>query len=694
MNNPLALFNSLRDIYLRYLDSPFDLRYPDLVRERRALLDRDGYLWREPLIEAVPAYPTCGRDFRGIAHDFLDASWGAPAADELAEFVACGAFRADLQPYEHQRRAFEQSVVHGHDVVVTTGTGSGKTECFLLPILAALVRESSAWSAPAARDPNWDWWNHYTMTGDRRNWQPRISQRANEDLSVRPAAIRALLLYPLNALVEDQLIRLREALDSVAARAWLNVHRRGNRFYFGRYTGRTPVSGDRNAGNTARLKADLRDIERDARLVVNDVEARRFFPAMDGAEMWSRWDMQDSPPDLLITNYSMLNIMLMRGIESGIFQATRQWLEADRSRVFHLIVDELHTYRGTPGTEVAYLLRVLLDRIGLAPDSNQLRIIASSASLDAGSAGLVYLEQFFGRDRSRFYVERGTTRTPDAASIAAARSHASAFRDYGRTLGQSAASIGQPNALHQSIGCVPRSPDTPAERLLHEASERTRLAEAVRAACLDGDGQALLPRTPEQLADALFGNALPANERQEAIEGVLACLASARSDAGTAPLPIRGHLFFRNVQGIWACTNPQCSAVTSRVEPCPVGALYYQPTLSCRCGSRVLELLTCEACGEIFFGGYRRDDPQNPGSYFLSADHPDLEASPEMALLDREYRNYAVFWPSTNQTPLTPQWDQVPTRRHWRPANLSPADGSVTLGGGNGYLYQDRKSVV
>ena len=199
--------------------------------------------------------------------------------------------------------------------------------------------------------------------------------------------------------------------------------------------------------------------------------------------------------------------------------------------------------------------------------------------------------------------------------------------------------------------------------------------------------QGLLPRTPEQLANSLFEGALPENERQLAVEGVLACLASARSDRGLAPLPLRGHLFFRNVQGIWACTNPQCSEVTGRTEPCPVGALHYQPTLSCRCGSRVLELLACEACGEVFFGGYRRDDSQNPGSYFLSADHPDLEASPEMALLDRDYRNYAVFWPSDNRAPLTSQWDQVPTRRHWRPANLSPADGSVTLGGGNGYLY-------
>ena len=72
MNNPLAIFRYLKDLYLRYLDSPFDLRYRDLVRERRQLLDRDGYLWREPLIEPVPAYPPCGRNFGGMAHQLLD----------------------------------------------------------------------------------------------------------------------------------------------------------------------------------------------------------------------------------------------------------------------------------------------------------------------------------------------------------------------------------------------------------------------------------------------------------------------------------------------------------------------------------------------------------------------------------------------------------------------------------------------
>lgn len=692
MNNPLALFRNLRDLYLRYLDSPFDLRYRDLVRERGTLLDRDGYLWREPLIEPVPAYPLCGKDFCGMAHELLDGSWGASKVDELADFIACGSFRADLQPYEHQQRVFEQLVVHGRDVVAATGTGSGKTECFLLPVTTELVRESAAWGSPGPRDAHWDWWNHYTMNGSQRRWEPRIPQRAHEDSAQRPAAVRALLLYPLNALVEDQMIRLRESLDSPPARAWLDEHRQGNRFYFGRYTGRTPISGDRNAENTARLRTELREMERDAGLVASNPGARRFFPTMDGAEMWSRWDMQDAPPDLLITNYSMLNIMLMRGIEVGMFDATRQWLEGDRNRVFHLVVDELHTYRGTPGTEVAYLLRVLLDRLGLGLESDQLRIIASSASLEGGERGLCYLQEFFGRDGNRFYVERGTPRTPDTTAISAVRAHVAAFRDFGHELAAAETdAVASAKNLYQAVRSDTPAGDATTEELLYAVAEQTRAAEALRAASRCPDGSGLLPRTPEQLGAALFGDVTTEEnhrDRQSAVEGILTCLVSARGSAGTAPLPLRTHLFFRNVQGIWACTNPQCTEVTGRTEPCPVGSLHYQPTLSCRCGSRVLELLTCEACGEVFFGGYRRPDPQNPGVYFLSADHPDLEASPEMSFLDREYGSYAVFWPSSaNQAPLTPHWQQAGIQRHWKSADFSPLDGAVTLGGRNGYLY-------
>ncbi len=162
--------------------------------------------------------------------------------------------------------------------------------------------------------------------------------------------------------------------------------------------------------------------------------------------MWSRWDMQDHPPDILITNYSMMNIMLMRSMETPIFDVTRQWLEADRSRVFHLVVDELHTYRGTPGTEVAYLIRVLLDRLGLTPDSDQLRIIASSASLTDDPSGLDYLEGFFGRDRGRFQIIGGNTVNPNPASVQSLGTHATALRDLGQGLRSSAPAVDARNS--------------------------------------------------------------------------------------------------------------------------------------------------------------------------------------------------------------------------------------------------------
>ena len=388
MKNPISVFNSLREMYLRYMESPFDLRYQDLVQERRHLIDQDRRIYRHPLIEAVTAYQRCSYALAGMAHDLLDPHWPASVVDDFVEFASLGLFPAGRRPYTHQRSAFNESVVHGNDVVLTTGTGSGKTECFFLPIVATLVRESANWPTPAARSTQWDWWRHFTLQGNRRNWAPRISQRAHETSLQRPAAIRAIILYPLNALVEDQLGRLRDALDCSPSHGWLDGHRHGNRLYFGRYIGRTPVSGVQNSGNASKLREELRAIDADSQLVSN-TPAAQFFQSLDGSEMWSRWDMQESPPDILVTNYVMLNIMLMRAVDAPVFQKTRDWLAADRSNIFYLIVDELHTYRGTAGTEVAYILRVLYDRLGLSPDSGQLRIIASSASLEDDPSGWV-----------------------------------------------------------------------------------------------------------------------------------------------------------------------------------------------------------------------------------------------------------------------------------------------------------------
>ena len=239
-------------------------------------------------------------------------------------------------------------------------------------------------------------------------------------------------LLSLNALVEDQLKRLRSVLNAPAVTAWLDAQRGGNRVTFGRYTGLTPVAGPstgiRGKRNAKRLQAHLVTLDQQwqALAEVNQPELLDHFPDPAGGEAWSRWDMQASPPDLLITNYSMLNIMLMRDVERPIFEATRAWLEADPAHVFHLVVDELHAYRGTAGTEVSFIVRLLLSRLGLSPDSPQLRIVATTASLDDNPAGRRFLTQFFGRAPERFEFISGQQVTPAPTPGASLAGHAGA----------------------------------------------------------------------------------------------------------------------------------------------------------------------------------------------------------------------------------------------------------------------------
>ncbi|MFH1882178.1 MAG: DEAD/DEAH box helicase, partial [Planctomycetota bacterium] len=605
--------------------------------------------------------------------------------NDLNDFVGFGLFPADRRPYTHQRDSFDESVLQQHDVIVTTGTGSGKTECFFLPIAAALIRESVNWHAPGNREQHWDWWRHYTMQGQRRHWTPRIRQRAHE---TRPAAMRALILYPLNALVEDQLGRLRDGFDNPAVQSWLETHRNGNQFYFGRYTGRTPISGIQASSRVGQLRHELRHIDRDAQQV-GGTPAERFFQNLNGSEMWSRWDMQDSPPDILVTNYVMLNIMLMRAVEAPIFTQTRAWLEADKSHVFHLVVDELHTYRGTVGTEVAYILRALYDRLGITPDSDQLRIIASSASLEDDPSSLNYLQGFFGQSQNRFRLISGDIEPPDLNAVAAISGHATALRQIHQSAEAEGGMIEESAArdFNTNVGGSDFPHGTLTQQIIASAFEHIQAPDAVRATCTSQENQnILIPRTPQEIAQSLF-HQLPENEAAEAVEGLLTGLSQARHSSGEAPLVMRGHLFFRNLQGMWICTDPQCSIAPHRQDQCPAGQIHYVPRLTCDCGARVLELLYCESCGEIFFGGYRQQG-QNPGEWFLSPEHPNLEASADAASFERDYMSYAIYWPALlGMTPASAQWTLDGVRRNWRAAQYTPDDGLVRLGGNSGFLY-------
>ena len=243
------------------------------------------------MAEPVPIYPLS---------DYTLAQAAAQLGPDYAGLAPLGAglLPPTMRLYEHQWNALEAVIAGKKDLVVTTGTGSGKTECFLLPLVASLARESLRWG-------------HCGNAADRFRWRKdgeRVSQWAH---SSRPHAVRALVLYPLNALVEDQLRRLRMTLDCPEAHAWLDANRKGNRVLFGRYTGQTPVPGQPTTKVAARRLKKLlqqsdgawRRVEMALQLPDADPDIRYHFARVDGGEMWSRWDMQETPPDIMITNY-------------------------------------------------------------------------------------------------------------------------------------------------------------------------------------------------------------------------------------------------------------------------------------------------------------------------------------------------------------------------------------------------------
>ncbi len=259
---------------------------------------RPGTLMADPAFEAVFGWQAHTETMADLAgRDLLHPELVA-ALDTPGEYR----FPRDRHPYAHQVAAWE--ILRQPDlpqsVIVSSGTGSGKTECFLLPILDDLVRES----------------------------------QGQEKLE----GVRALFLYPLNALIHNQRERLR---------AWMGPFAGRLRFclYNGLTPERLPASGSAGAG-------------------------------AGPEEVQDRKTLRDSPPPVLVTNATMLEYMLVRANDAPI-------LEKSRGKLRWIVLDEAHTYIGARAAELALLLRRVMLGFGVQPQD--VRFVATSATI-AGTA--------------------------------------------------------------------------------------------------------------------------------------------------------------------------------------------------------------------------------------------------------------------------------------------------------------------
>lgn len=741
MRNPIETFESIRDFYITYLETAFRIGHPLIQSERRKLLEQIGTLCAELYVEPMPRYLDYGLDVGDLCGEDRGRTWlpGFNASQRKAFVDIClGGLlpRHDVDPrkgkfklYTHQLEMLRKGVSSGSPGIVTSGTGSGKTESFLLPIVAQIVKEACSW--PKLGDtPAWTpWWR---VAGA----EPSFMRDAPFEHPARPKAVRALILYPMNALVEDQLVRMRKALDSDEAQAAMDAHLGGNRIYFGRYTGATKVTGWLTHPRTKKTSQKIESLREyldglettyDAAvaqgLATSDNSLPFNFPRTPGAEVVTRWDMQRHPPDILITNTSMLSTMLVREVDEPIFAQTRKWLESDPDSYFYLVLDELHLQRGSAGTEVSYLLRNLLMQLGLSDPKNRhkLRILASSASLPvdgpAARQSVEYLWGMFGDSG----MPAGTTEAGWAETIVSGTMVTRAAEPFKGDLAKLCEGVralvdkNQPDApaslaadawreVASGLGCLAGATDLEAMVLRAVVSA----AELLEDGCAQA-GQSPRATSMSEIGVRIFGSQPQALEGVKALSWVRSCTDSWLTlfDGHLSPtisLPrFRMHAFLRAIEGLFVAPRPAPLDLPREER---MRLLYGD--LSVEAGSRYgshkhegrparqVDMLYCECCGTLFVGGKRSASLGKGGRVELLPNDPDTESLPERAkaniIEQRTALDYSLFMPSVERFwPLgSDEISEDDSQGRWREAELDPFTATITPAGPTGALSRDK----
>jgi Lhr-like helicase len=743
MKDPIGSFETIKENFIRYVKTAFGTKFEGIEKERYDLLNYDKVLYRKPWIEPLPDYVSSGKKINDLSLDDLGNALNDEESQTFKGLVNTGLV-GNFPLHLHQVEMLKQAL-SGYNCIITSGTGSGKTESFLLPLFAQLSKEFVHWETPNPKSPDLNtWWKENdgltpTQIVNHSNYtlSDTVRQRNHE---TRKAGVRALILYPMNALVEDQMSRLRKALDSDDTRQWLNSNANGNAIYFGRYNGSSPVAGElrkvkedgSSAINTTKvkqLKEQLQQIETDSNRVAQHIqqtgkrgneakELKSFFQRLDGAEMRSRFDMQVAPPDILITNYSMLSIMLMRDIDKGIFEETRQWLacedlpenqrnEEKRNRIFHLIIDELHLYRGTSGTEVAYLLKLVLNRLGLHPQHSQLRILASSASLEAGNeASKNFVCDFFGVSHEhfnqKFKIIEGKNNPISVFPGNGKKLPIIPFKEISEKFSEVKGDISNTSFIDVCDSSatklatefsLPQNGDGISKLLSAITNPEFQLKERLFSPCPDYKAVCSIQANGDDadgkyFAETIFETTNNKEDLQNALRGILIARALldepefktiADSIPGERKLPrFRFHYFFRNIEGLWASVKPSDIDNIEYVDnERTAGKLYSATRINSGQGNRVLELLYCDNCGTTLFGGGRLVTQNESGnhSFELLPISPNIEGIPEKTpaklVEKRSYQEYAVFWACGNQVFTRHDAEQGISANFWRQTTVN-----------------------
>lgn len=599
------MHKKLRDELVLYIKSQYLGKNALLLNVLSNKLDDEGVLYQTPYVESTPAYKAVenGIDVLNIP------SWLKGFFNDLSE-KELGVYKS---PFQHQLDAL-QNAYDGKDLFVSTGTGSGKTECFMWPLLAKICVE-------AKTQPD--------------TWANR--------------GVRTIVMYPMNALVSDQISRLRRLIGAPEEN-FLHTFRSAvgslaRRPQFGMYTGRTPYPGsaptrseDKKLAEsisrmtrsddeavTAFYKELLKDgkipAKKNLKQFIETLESGRHVTSDDDAELITRFEMQQVCPDILITNYSMLEYMLLRPREEKIWSDTSGWLNSNPDNKLLFVIDEAHMYRGSSGGEVALLIRRLFHKLGITRDKVQFILTTASmpnSSLDDISAVHEFAKNLTAATDDDFvYLTGEQEELPSGSAVSIPTEKFLQYR-LGNSEEETDEELMSINRFWSGLG----HSKAPFEnwldahfwmyRNLTNYDPFYKLFEACRGSACSID----------ELAEKIFPD-LGRDLAQTAVYNLLAISSLARDEKNNALFPIRLHMLFRGLQGIYACTNPNCQH-SNTYEGITLGQLFItNGVYTCSdCGSAVYELVNDRRCGALFFKGYVTHTTgkaflwRSPGAFF------------------------------------------------------------------------------
>lgn len=621
-NGANSIHFKLRNELEDYIKSQYFGKSTLLLNAIKDTLDAEGLLYKKPYIESAPAYKTTPN---GITTANIP-NWLKTYFSKLSD-AGLGVYPA---PFNHQITALERAYA-GSDLFVSTGTGSGKTECFMWPLLAKLTSEA-----------------HDHPEG----WEKR--------------GVRSIIMYPMNALVSDQVSRLRRLIGDPDDK-FIDIFRDTcgediRRPQFGMYTGRTPYPGiepksteDRKLERTLmRMTTPQNDQEKDyySKLIIegkipakSDMESflarlhdSQHIPNDEDAELITRFEIQQFCPDILITNYSMLEYMLLRPQEAKIWDQTKAWLKADKNNKLLFIIDEAHMYRGSSGGEVALLIRRLFHKLEITRE--QVQFILTTASMpnntqqDREAVKRFALELTASDDNAEFCYLIG-----ERENVSGRLLYDIPFEKLIRA---------DPDSFENESTCLQALNefwedidgfDTPFETLpdayewMYDRLVEYRPFHALITQCRG---------TAVSLSE-LASNVFPEQPIENAIYavGVLLAIAPlAKSRKNAVLFPARMHMLFRGIKGVYACANEECPH-SHTDGSLTLGEVFLSDGhLTCPyCQSVVYELYNDRRCGTLFFKGYILEDDLGGRSRAYLWHYPGQ-------LMDRQMKEIHLFLPS------------------------------------------------